>query len=222
MYSKSETVAISTAFQLTRSRPAAGNRVAGRWGAASVVGPKSAAVAADGAQVVVVVAVAVPAHTMVIAIFSCAACRSASSSIWRSPSRTVFWRWPGLVEVGRLDCRRHLHRHLLMTDRSPRTHRSYTWWDRCCSRHRPSTGWGNRPAPWSLTNLWISYFVRTWTRCVNELFDRVTSNRCHRWWAGSESRAVTTVAANTVVPAAVGVRALASKNGKYTTANGRN
>jgi len=30
------------------ARPAAGNRVAGRCGAASVVGPKSAAVAADG------------------------------------------------------------------------------------------------------------------------------------------------------------------------------
>jgi len=72
-----------------RASPAAGNRIAGRCDAASAVGPIAAAVAADGAQVV---AVAVEARTTVIAIFSCAACRSASSSIWRSPSRTVFWR----------------------------------------------------------------------------------------------------------------------------------
>lgn len=92
---------------------------------------------------------AVAAWTIVIAIFSCAACRSASSSIWRSPSRTKFWRWPGHVAAARPDYRRHLHRRRPMTDRSRHKRRSSTWWDRYCSRRPPSTGSGNRPAPWS-------------------------------------------------------------------------
>lgn len=138
-----------------RARPAAGNRVAGRCDAVLLVGPIAAAVAADGAQIV---AVAVEARTTVIVIFSCAACHSASSSIWRLPSRTVFWRWPGRVAVGRPDYRRHLHHRQPMTDRNRRTHRSYTWWDRYYSRHRPSNGLGNRPGPWSWMSLWISRY----------------------------------------------------------------
>jgi len=135
------------------------------WCAASVVGPKSAAVAADGDGALQVVVVVVAAHaaaarTTVIAISSCVACRSASSSIWRSPSRTVFWRWPGLAVAALPDRRQHLRpRCRPTTDRNRRTHRSGTWWDRCCSRHHPSTGSANRPAPWSWANLWISIFA---------------------------------------------------------------
>lgn len=79
-------------------------------------------------SVVVVVAVAAAAAcTTVIAIFSCAACHSASSSIWRSPSRTVFWRWLGRVVAALPDRRRHHRpRRRPTMDRNRRTRRSGT------------------------------------------------------------------------------------------------
>jgi len=72
----------------THSCLATGNRVADFCNVASVVGSKSAAVAADGGDAlqvvvvdIVVAAAAAAARTTVIAISSCAAYRSVSSSI---------------------------------------------------------------------------------------------------------------------------------------------
>lgn len=93
-------------------------------------------------------------HTDAIGISSCAACRSVSSSKWRSPSRTVSLRWPGRAAVAWPACR--LHRRRLTTSRNRRKRRSDTLSARCCWRRHQPTGSASRPVLWSSTNLSIS------------------------------------------------------------------
>lgn len=110
-------------------------------------------------------------------ISSGAACRSVSSSIWRSPNRTGSWRWPGRAGAAWPVYRRHRHRRPTTARnrrrRRRRTRRSDTSWDRCYSRRRPPTGSANRPALWSSTSLLISatrenkthFFLYTFRKC---------------------------------------------------------